>query len=220
MSRDTTGAMQSMTGDMLKRVAVFGISRSGKDYSIEGAVDRLSASGINYMHVSMIRVVRGFLNGRKLSEMDFEEKRKLMDKVHLQMDNIASYDNVIVDEHYCFPSYYGGKKIHTGYVDEKLPYVIKYDDELDMVYEVVFDNNEINKYDQVFYLDIDPEVILGRFRTSEGAKRNEFITLEDVRNWMLFEKYNIQSLCASHGIPFICLKDPNKTSDDIVRQIV
>ena len=203
----------------MKRIGVFGISRSGKDYTIEGAVERLSAAGQDYTHVSMIQVVYGFLNGRKLSEMDLEDKIKIMDKVHCKMDSIALENNVIVDEHYCFPSYYGGKKIHTGYIDEKLPYTTCYDDELDMVYEVVFDENEIKKYDQIFYLDIEPEVILERFRSSEGVKRNDHITLQDVRNWVLFEKYNIKSLCNQHGIAFECLRDPSTTSEDLVRGI-
>ena len=208
-----------MTGDTVKRVAVFGISRSGKDYTIDGAVERLSAGGQKYKHISMIKVVYGLLDGRKLSKMDFEEKKKLMNKVHIEMDSAASQTNVIVDEHYCFPSYYGGKKIHTGYVDEKLPYVSQYDDELDMIYEVVFDKEEIKKYDQVFYLDIDPGIVLERFRSSEGVKRNDHITLSDIRNWMLFEKYNIQALCNLYDKPFICLKNPNTTSDELVKKM-
>ena len=208
-----------MIGDTMDRIAVFGISRSGKDYTIEGAVERLAANGQKFTHISMIKVVYDFLNGRKLSNMNFEEKKKIMDKVHIEMDSMALVNNIIVDEHYCFPSYYGGKIIHTGYVDEKLPYTSCYDDELDMVYEVVFDKNEIRKYSHVFYLDINPEVVLDRFRSSDGVKKNDHITLQDIRNWMLFEKYNIQHLCYQYNIPFDCLKDPNTTSEDLVKKI-
>lgn len=216
MWRDTTVARPSTSGDTLDRIAVFGISRSGKDYTINGAVEKLSAMGLRYRHLSMIGTVNSLRGERKLSQMAEMEKLALMEKVHFEMDSASVMSNTIVDEHYCFPGTYGGKVIHTGYVDEKLPYREYYDEELETPYEVVFDESELVKYRIVVFLDIDPEIILERFRTSEGCKRNDYITLKDVSNWILFEKTGIRNLCRKHSIPFYTLKDLATTSADLV----
>ena len=107
---------------LVDRIAVFGISRSGKDYTIEGAVDRLTAAGKRYCHLSMIGTVHDLLKGRKLREMSKMDKLALMDRVHMEMDSISLMCSTIVDEHYCFPGTYGGKVIHTDYTEEKLPF--------------------------------------------------------------------------------------------------
>ena len=204
---------------LVDRIAVFGISRSGKDYTIEGAVDRLTAAGKRYCHLSMIGTVHDLLKGRKLREMSKMDKLALMDRVHMEMDSISLMCSTIVDEHYCFPGTYGGKVIHTDYTEEKLPFREFYDEDLESTYEIVFDESELKKYRLVVFLDIDPEVVLERFRTSEGCKHNDYITLKDVKNWILFEKSNLRLLCRKYGIPFFTLNDPTTSSADLVRII-
>lgn len=201
------------------RIAVFGISRSGKDYTIEGAVKLLSERRRKFSHVSLIKEVYALLDGRKLSQMGDNEKRALMEEARVNIDSKSAMSNLIVDEHYSFPHTYGGKVIHNGYVDEKIPFREIYDDELDLLYEVVFDEAELEKYDKVFFLDIEPAIVLDRFRKSEGCKCNNDITLRDVRSWILFEKYNLMSLCSKHRIPFNCLKGSDMTSEQLVDRI-
>ena len=201
------------------RIAVFGISRSGKDYTIEGAVGRLAKEGKRYRHLSMIGTVHKLLDGRKLRDMEEMDKRALMNKVHMDMDSVSLMSSTIVGEHYCFPGTYGGKVIHTDYTEEKLPFREFYDEDLESAYEIVFDESELKKYRIVVFLDIDPEVVLERFRTSEGCKHNDYITLKDVKNWILFEKSNLRLLCRKYGIPFFTLNDPSTTSEDLARII-
>lgn len=202
------------------RIGVFGISRSGKDYTIEGAVRILSRRGRDFGHISMIKVVHKNLGTSKLSEMTRDEKLLLMDKVHEDMDDESSRSDVIIDEHYCFPKTYGGMTQVNRYSMEKLPFRDVYDEEADLSYEVVFDEREIGKYDDVYFLDIDPAVVLDRFRSSEGDKRNLDITLNDVRCWILHEKYAVKSLCERYGVPFHLLKDPETTSADLAEGIL
>ena len=215
MSRSTSTARQYTRGERVRRIAVFGISRSGKDYSINGAVERLASKGHPFRHVSMISTVHQLLGNRKLSQMGEKEKLDLIDRVRMELDSASVFRNIIVDEHYCFPVTYGGKVIHSGYVDEKLPSHIVYDDDLDRSYEVVFIESEIKKYEIVFYLDIPAEIVLDRFRSSEGSKRNNLITLEDVRKWILYEKFSLRDLCRKYSIPFVTLTDPRRTFEDI-----
>lgn len=203
-----------------RRIAVFGTSRSGKDYTIRGAVPILRSHGKCYDHVSMIELVRSILDGNKLCRMNESEKEGLMKNVRKEIDDLAQKGNIFVDEHYCFPKTYGGKTIHNPYVDEKLPYCEIYDEDLDRIYEVVFKDHYLDGYDAVYYLDINSRILLDRFRTSEAEKKNEEITRNDIRSWKLFERFEIQRLCGQKGIPFIRLIDPSTTSEDLAMDII
>ena len=210
-----TGKTANRRGLPMVRAAVFGISRAGKNYTINGAVERLASNGLQYRHVSMIGTVHELLGGKKLRDMNMSEKLELMERVHFKIDMAASEGNIIVDEHYAFPETYGGKKIDSEYVNERLPDIIVSDDDLDREYRVVLDESEIPKYDIVFFLDINPETVLGRFRNSKGDKHNDAITIGDIRCWSVFERYCLKALCESYDVPFVRLTDPQTASEMI-----
>ena len=201
-------------------IAIFGTSRSGKDYTIKETVRILKLQGVDYSHVSMIGSVHSILEGDKLSHMSEPEREKILKKVRNRIDNAALEGNIFVDEHYCFPKTYGGEAIHNSYADEKLPYHDVYDEDLDRTYEVVFKDFYIDGYDAVYYLDIDSKILLNRFRTSEAEKKNEKITINDIRLWKLFEISEIRRLCNLKNIPFKQLIDPSMTSTDIAEDII
>ena len=154
--------MSDSTNIMGKRealnVAVFGTSRSGKDYTILDASELLSQSGLYFDHISPIKMVNEKLDGRKLSEMQYVEKRWLMDDVRQQIRSFLSGGNVFVDEHYSFPESYNGKVITNGYYGEKLP-SFKAEGLEERIYDVVFREEWIDSYDLVVYLEIDPDII-------------------------------------------------------------
>lgn len=197
------------------RIGVFGTSRSGKDYTIDGAVDILKKESIDFRHVSPIGMVHDELNGRRLKGMPEEEKKELVRNIRKNIDSISGSSNVFVDEHFCFPSTYGGKVLNDGYNDEKLPRRYCFDEMSQRDYEVVIEEEEIVKDDMVIYLDIPEEEILRRFRISEGCKQNNDITLDDIRCWKDYEKRNLTDICKKHSIPFALLHDPKVTFDDL-----
>ena len=178
-------------------VAVFGTSRSGKDYTIDGALEILGEG----THVSPMGMIHERLGERRLSGMSEGEKKELCEGV---WDDIARMcrEGAVVDCHWCFPQTYGGKVLKDGYNDEKLPRREVRDAESGNVYEVVFDPARIALFDRVVYLCTDPEIIVSRFRTSEGCKRNEDATVEDVEAWEDFEIRCLQRLCDMAGVPF------------------
>ena len=142
------------------RVAVFGTSRSGKDYTIKGAL-KLLGDVPPIRHVSPIHMVHDELHGASLKTMSQKDKQKLVDKVRDDIDDICLEVDAVVDEHYCFPVTYGGEVVSNGYTDEKLPYDLVYDAAADRDFEVVFEDFEIRCYDAAVYMDVDPVVILG-----------------------------------------------------------
>lgn len=203
-----------------RRIAIFGTSRSGKDHTIKGAVPILWSHGKRYGHVSLIGQVHNILDGNKLSHMNEPEKEELMKAVRKEIDDLALKESIFVDEHYCFPKTYGGKTIHNQYVDEKLPYREVYDKDLDRTYEVVFKDYHLNGYDAVYYLDINSETLLDRFRNSEAEKRNEEITKDDIHSWKQFERFEIQRLCDQKDVPFIRLTDPSTISEELATDLI
>lgn len=199
---------------MSVRVAIFGISRSGKDYTIRDASDLLSEKGMLFSHVSPISLVHEELDGRKLCDMPDVEKRCVIDRVRSRMDNLLIDDYVFSDEHYCFPRTFGGKKLRNGYYNEKLPY----HEERGIgnrIYEVVFEMEWMEKYDLAIYLEIDPHIIVDRFHTSEGVKYNPYATYDDIRSWQMFEIDGVQKMCHRSGIPMYYAYDHNKTGEEV-----
>ena len=198
---------------MSVRVAVFGTSRSGKDYTIRDATELLAEKGMLFTHISPISLVHEELDGRKLRDMSDREKKEIVDKVRVRMDNLLKDDYVFSDEHYCFPRTFGGRVLRNGYYDEKLPY----HNEKGIgnrIYEVVFDKNWLKKYDLAIYLEIDPHIIIDRFRTSEGVKNNPFATYDDIRSWQMFEIEGVQKMCHEFSIPLYYAYDPDKSGEE------
>ncbi len=199
---------------MVMRVAVFGTSRSGKDYTIRDATELLQEKGMLFSHISPISMVHEELNGRKLRDLSDDEKNRMVSIVRHRMTDLLQDEYVFVDEHYCFPETFGGERIDNGYSGEKLPYRLETGSE-GRSYEVVFNDDWLNNYEMVVYMDIDPCIILERFRTSEGVKRNLLATYEDVRLWQMFEIDHIQELCHSHGTPLYYIYDHEKTGEEL-----
>lgn len=196
------------------RVAVFGTSRSGKDYTIRDATELLEEKKMLFSHISPISMVHEELDGRKLRNLSDEEKDKVVSKVRRRMADLLQDEFVFVDEHYCFPETFGGERIDNGYSGEKLPYRLEAGSE-ERSYEVVFDESWLKSYEMVVYMDIDPRVILERFRSSEGVKKNLLATYEDIRLWQMFEINHIQELCQSHGVPLYYIYDHEKSGEEL-----
>ena len=95
------------------RVALFGISRSGKNYTIEDFLYRAGEAGLRFIHLSPMDMIRERLNGRRLRDMSLGEKTHLVEEVRREIHSISESNNVIVDEHYCYPSSFGGKSSRT-----------------------------------------------------------------------------------------------------------
>ena len=198
------------------KAAVFGTSRSGKDYTINGAIRLLACKGLRFRHASPISMVNDALAGGKLSEMTMDERRNLIRSVREDIGNMIQSNGggLFVDEHYSFPERHGGRIISNGYYGEKLPFTraIGYEER---GYEVVFEDGWMADYDLAVYLEIDPDVVLERFRTSEGDKNNPYITTEDIRLWQLFELDRIQTLCNGYNVPLYYIYDHERSGEEL-----
>lgn len=197
--------MQSNIGNKFLRVGLFGVSRSGKNYTIDDFIELARENGMEFTHLSPMDMIRSRLNGRRLRDMSNSEKKILVDEVRNEIDSAAKGHNVIVDEHYCYPATFGGKKLENGYYDEKLPHDILRIPNCRTDYEVVFPRFESRKYDLFAAMYIDPEIIVERSRTSEGAKYNPYVSAEEIEEW---QKVEIEGLESESDVPVIPITDP------------
>ena len=172
-------------------IGVFGISRSGKDSAIEVFIKIARENGYNFVHMSPIGVIRKRMAGNSLKTLSDQEKRQLVKDVRAEIKEVAEDSNVIVDEHYCFPQDFGGKKLENGYYDEKMPHDIMCVPDSPTVYEVVLPRFETQFYDLVAVMKIDPDAIIERMRKSDGCKRNTIATRDDIIHWQRAEMIGV-----------------------------
>ncbi len=197
--------MKSNVNNEHIRIGLFGVSRSGKNYTIDDFIELANKNGVKYVHLSPMDMIRARLEGRRLRDMSENEKRALVKEVRCEIDKVAIFDNIIVDEHFCYPETFGGMKIENGYYDEKLPHDILHDSRYIVDYEVVFPRFESMKYDLLAVMNIDPSIIVQRSRTSEGAKYNPHVTTEEIEDWQRAEADGLRAEC---HVPMVFITDP------------
>ena len=191
------------------RMAVFGITRSGKDTIINRTIPKISDQcGLIFHHFPYMGTI-GDLSERhlfkKLRETTQIEKGKLMVDYRKMVADRSRYPYLITDEHFCYPDTYGGKVLHNEYVDAKFPFIKESNDDGSQGYEVMFSDEYLDIYDIVFYLDTDTEEVLRRIRSSDPPKDNPYITLCDINRWKAFEISKLHNMCKTKGIPFVIL---------------
>jgi hypothetical protein len=203
------------------RVSVFGISRSGKDYSISSAVKTLNDLGIPFRHIQGIPTVREYsepILGKKFLLTSTDEKGLLMEVFRKKISDRSCMPYLIQDEHYAFPTTYGGKPLNNDYTDAKFPFFLKKGDD-GREYEVVFKEEWMSGCDTAFYIDPDPDVVLRRIRSSEGAKRTEQISEEDIDLWKKFETKSLKEICKKRNLCLEVLKMNEGAAEEIIRWI-
>jgi len=207
----TTGGIE-----MNRRIAcaVFGTSRSGKDCAISDATNILSQHGMKFTHTSPMSMIHRRLDGENLKNMSAEDKQSLVDAVRSEITTAIENGFTFVDEHYSFPTYYGGVILKNGYNNEELPFVPDVGED-GIQYEVVYDADWIKEYDLVVYMDINPQTILNRFRTSEGYEHNSSVTLDDISSWKEYEIRHIQNLCHNAHVPLFYIYNPEKSGSEL-----
>lgn len=154
------------------RIAIYGVSRSGKDFFINDLIKsfRKLNNNIGLYHIngsttlknlSLKRYNKAFNN---LSELEKNTIRK--DFVEYANEVEKEHGSIIVDGHYAF------------YKEN-------------MTFNKVFTEYDLNFYDYYFYLDTDAIDIFYRMRMSDGEKKNDILTEEDIIKWKNYEIVNM-----------------------------
>lgn len=167
------------------KIAIYGTSRSGKDYLIGKIVEHLHLNDVNAKHIKGSETI--FNLSKKKYGQDFKSldrsKKETIRKGFVNIVEVISidYDVVFVDGHYCFP-----------FKDD---------------FDVVFTDSDRDCYDHFFYLDTPSDIIIDRFRASSEGKANFEITKNEVEKWKNYEKLHLQIVCNELNKELIILDD-------------
>lgn len=146
--------------------AIYGVSRSGKDYLIQNLIGYFNSKGIRLYHVNGSKTLnelsnRKFQKGLKhLTEDQKNYIRIAFIKYIQELENTNSY--IVVDGHYSFYD-----------VDNKLI--------------SVFTDYDKKCYDKFFYLDTNSKTIKDRMANSIEEKKNTTISEKDITIWKDYE---------------------------------
>ena len=148
------------------KFAIYGVSRSGKNYLIEKLVRFFQEKSVSLVHVNgsgILKELAQEIYKKEFKQLNEEEKVCLRQKFIERLDVAEKeYGNIVVDGHYAFYNQSGE--------------LFK-----------VFTESDKKAYDMFFYLETKPFEIIQRMRNSLGDKRNEEMTEAQVAVWQDYE---------------------------------
>jgi phosphoserine phosphatase len=165
-------------------IALYGVSRSGKNYLIERLLESInSKTAKTLFHVNGSDVLDKLSNklfGIPLKNTDENQKRQLRLMFCDELKSLKTdYQHKIVDGHYCF---------------------YKKDE-----FEIAFTDKDRDTYDVFFYLDTPASVIIEQANRDKIKKDIAFMTEEKINNWKRFEIQSLREMCLIHDKEFVVL---------------
>lgn len=173
------------------KLAIYGVSRAGKDYLIKKIVDNFhKKTALTVIHLEGSKTLKRFSQKSYgvLFQSLCESQRKVLRKKFTELVNEKNqqYDIVIVDGHYSF-------------INEDS-------------YHVVFTEEDRSVHDHFFYLDTPSKMIVEFSKNSVGEKRNVEITEEQISDWKTYEKSKLEDVCSSLGKELVILDEDTESS--------
>lgn len=175
----------------MMKLAIYGVSRAGKDYLIKNVIAYLQETTLlTAIHIEGSKTLNALAQDmfqKPFKNLEESRKKTLREKfTEIVNEKNSEYDLVLVDGHYSF-------------IDGNS-------------YKVVFTEQDENVYDHFFYLDTPSEMIVEFSRKSTGEKRNLDITVEQIKNWKKYEKCELQKICNSHRKELVILDEDTKST--------
>ncbi|MGB5989601.1 MAG: AAA family ATPase [Marinifilaceae bacterium] len=177
------------------KIAIYGVSRSGKNFMIEKLVKQLGNNAFHLngsLTLNKMAANRFNCSFKELCEREKSYLRKEFTRIIDSKD--AQYKYVFVDGHYAFMD-----------TDE---------------YKVVFTSEDKFIYDAFFYLDTPSNMIIQFFRNSKGDKKNTLITEREIEKWKQFEINEMSELCKQVNKDFIILNNEVNISIEFLKKYI
>jgi len=176
------------------KIAIYGTSRSGKDYLISHVLSHFNEVGISAIHLPGSSTLNGLAMegyGRNFKQLRESEKHLLREEFTCIVDQAdTKHDVVFVDGHYSFPDKDG--------------------------FNVVFTDSDKYCYDHFFYLDTLTELILDNSRNSSCEKKNLEIQPHDIDQWKAYEIKAMQNVCECLNKELVILDEDTETCVEFV----
>lgn len=165
-------------------VAVYGISRAGKDYLID---DLVSLHPLEIAHIKgsfeLINLSQQRYN-KNFAELTQEEQKNIrIDFINFLKENEKKYKNIIVDGHFAFPSNDG--------------------------FQIVYNEADYNIYDAVFYLNRSVETIKTQvIKVNKNDEIGKYLLIKDnAKKWADYEIFEMTNIYNSSNKDFFILDE-------------
>jgi len=165
------------------KIAVYGISRSGKDYLIDSLVNLHPDLFYHVKGSAELRRIASEIYGKAFSELREPEQSAVRKEFISTLSQYEKqYSNVLVDGHFAFPEENG--------------------------YRVVFDSSDFDCYDAVFYLNRSGDTMKKQADKSDRTDYKEFLLQGDnAVNWEQYEIRQMQGIYEKSDKDFIVLDE-------------
>ena len=172
------------------KIAIYGVSRSGKDYLIKHLIKYFSGnSSISACHIegsSSLNIISKEKYNCSFKELsEYDKKIIRQEFTALVNEKELEHQLVIVDAHYAFI--------------------------VDDTYKVVMTEEDKQVYNAFFYLDTPSNLIFNYSRNSEGEKKNLTINETDISDWKSFEKIGLSLICETLEKELIILDEDTQS---------
>ncbi|MDE6690473.1 MAG: HAD hydrolase family protein [Clostridia bacterium] len=177
------------------KIAIYGVSRAGKDYLIGNAVNKVPQLYHLRGSETLKRLSQEKL-GKPFAETDEDEKNVL--RVAFTEEAAATekkYGNIVIDGHYAFPDDNGG-------------------------YRIAFTEADRTLYDVFIYLKPKTERILENQKHLKDGKPVRQFTASEIEAWEEFEIAEMQKVCRGLDKELIVLDGDIPVCAEFIKDIV
>lgn len=178
-------------------LAIYGISRCGKDYLIDKVIERLNGKAIHFYGSNTLKEL-----SKKLYDLDFNNltieqqiilREKFVEKVK---EEEKKYKNIIIDGHYSFPNNEGG-------------------------FDIVFTKADKYLYDEFIYINKSAKFIIDNFMNSNKKQWKSYLDNEEkINEWKEFEINHLKIACKELDKELIIIDDDTSCSVDFISDFI
>lgn len=174
-------------------IALYGVSRSGKNYLIERLLERINGNTEKTLfHVNGSGVLDKLSNnkfGIPLKNTNEKQKQRLRLMFYDEFAILGNdYQNKIIDAHYCFFN--------------------------NDTFKISFTNKDRDINDIFFYLDTPASAIIEHANLDKIKKDIAFMSEEKINAWKEFEIQSLRKMCLDYDKEFIVLDNSIEDSID------
>jgi hypothetical protein len=177
------------------KIALYGISRCGKDYLIKKVLRKIS--GLTHIKGSeTLNQLAQNLFGSRFSHLNDSYKEMLrIEFTKIAEAEESKYENIIVDAHYSFPNDSGS-------------------------YEVVMTESDKNLYDVFIYMNTPTDRIIANQKMPDDTRQIIQYSENEIDRWKKIEIESLSNICLDLGKELIVLDDDLTASVNFISDLV
>lgn len=179
------------------KIAIYGISRCGKDYLIQQLLLRLSNKLLHFKGSETLRRLAFEKYNKPFIELDSDQQLKLRKSlVDVVLLKEKEHENIVVDGHYAFPK-------------------------TDQGFDVVFTEADRSLYDVFIYVRKSAQLVKSNSDSSDRVQWKYYLSdCSRIEEWQRFEIEQLRDECAKISKPFILVDDDTSCTLNFIAELI